>query len=38
MNYKQQIMAGSSVIGTCFMLMSLWKGGIYYGKSTFCDL
>ena len=34
MNYRQQIMAGMSFLSLVGGAATLWKGGIYYGKSN----
>ena len=34
MNYKQQIAAGMSFLSIVGGAVSVWKGGIYYGKSN----
>ena len=34
MNYRQQIMAGMSFLSLVGGAATLWKGGIYYGKSS----
>ena len=38
MNYKQQLAAVGSVIGTGFTAYTFWKSAIYYGKSNFIYL
>ena len=35
MNYKQQIAAGMSFLSVIGGAVTVWKGGVYYGKSTF---
>ena len=34
MNYKQQIAAGMSFLSVIGGAVTVWKGGVYYGKST----
>ena len=33
MNYKQQLAAIGGLVGTGMTMVTLWKSGIYYGKS-----